>query len=266
MPQGKGFLLACLFAAGVWIAPAQAEEKKNIVLLTLEWPPYTSVKLADNGVISKRIKAAYAAQGQEAKIGFFSWRRAMRLPYTDRRFTGFFPAYPSAERKQVCHFSDPVGISQLGLAQPGKKPLQWMRTEELKRYRLGIVTAYSNEESLDKLIRDGSVKTLATETDAENLLNLARGRVDAAVIDTTVFNWLMQNDARLRAWQGKLQMNERLLVTWPLFVCFRKDAEGALQRDEFNAGLATLHEPALDIPHVQATAEKTGKGPKQKRQ
>lgn len=262
MPQRKGFLLACLLATSLWTPPAPAEEKKNVVLLTLEWPPYTSVKLADNGLISKRIKAAYEARGQSANIGFYSWRRAIRLPYTDRRFTAFFPAYPSAERKQVCHFSDPVGISPLGLAQSSKKPLQWTRIEELKRYRLGIVTAYANEESLDKLIREGSVKTRATESDAENLLNLARGRVEAAVIDSSVFNWLMQNDARLRPWRGKLQMHERLLVTWPLYVCFRKDAEGAAQRDEFNAGLAALQGSVLDIPATQT--ETPTKKPKPK--
>lgn len=253
MPQGKGFLLACLLAASLWASPAASEEKKNVVLLTLEWPPYTSVKLPDNGLVSKRVKMAYAARGQNANIGFYSWRRAIRMPYTDRRFAGVFPAYPSAERKQVCHFSDPIGSSALGLAQTARKPLQWLRTEDLKRYRLGIVTAYANEESLDKLIREGSVKTRATETDADNLLNLVRGRVDAAVIDATVFNWLMQNDARLRPWRDKVQMNERLLVTWPLFVCFRKDAEGAVQRDEFNAGLATLHDSELGMPPAPAT-------------
>ncbi len=262
MPQRKELWLACLLAMSTGVVAAQAAEKKAVVLLTLEWPPYTSVKVADHGIISKRVKAAYAARDTEAKIGFFSWRRAMRLPYTDRRFTGFFPAYPSAERKEVCHLSDPVGISQLGLAQSAKKPLQWTRTEELKRYRLGIVSAYATEESLDKLMREGSVKTLATETDTDNLINLARGRVDATVIDATVFTWLMQNDARLRPWRGKLQMHERLLVTWPLFVCFRKDAEGALQRDEFNAGLAALQDSVLDIPATQT--ETPAKKPKPK--
>ncbi|MGH8493922.1 MAG: substrate-binding periplasmic protein [Moraxellaceae bacterium] len=266
--KGSLNLLAALLVMFLFAFSAHAEnskpDQKNPVLLTLEWPPYTSVKLPDNGHIAKRVKAAYAALGQEAKIGFFSWRRAMRLPYTDRRFTAFFPAYPSAERKQVCHLSDPIGMSQLGLVQRSQSPLQWTRTEDLKRYRLGVVTAYSNEESLDRLIKDGTVKILATETDAENLINLARGRVNAAVIDAYVFNWLMKNDARLQPWQGKLQMNERLLVTWPLFVCFRKDAEGAAQRDLFNSGLGALHEsgPALALPVAPTPVEKTS--PKEK--
>lgn len=244
MRHGKRILhvLAGLLMAAAWSMPVQAEDKKNVVLLTLEWPPYTSVKLADSGFISKRVKAAYTAIGQDAKIGFFSWRRAMRLPYTDRRFAGFFPAYPSPERKQVCHLSEPIGISQLGLAQMKKRPLSWSRTDDLVRYRLGVVTAYSNEESVDRLIKSGSLKTTATETDAENLLNLVKGRVEAAVIDAYVFDWLLKNDARLRPWRDQLQMNERLLVTWPLFVCFRKDDEGAALRDRFNEGLAATHE------------------------
>jgi polar amino acid transport system substrate-binding protein len=249
MRQKKGFLhlLPCLIiVAAAWGMPAQAEDTKSVVLLTLEWPPYTSVKLADNGFISRRVKAAYAATGQDAKIGFFSWRRAMRLPYTDHRFTAFFPAYPSPERKQVCHFSDPIGVSQLGLAQMRRKPLQWTHTDDLERYRVGVVSGYVNEDSFDRLAKAGSIKTAATETDAENLLSLVQGRVDGAVIDAAVFDWLLNNDKRLRPWRERLQMNERLLVTWPLFVCFRKDAEGAALRDHFNAGLAALNE---DISH-----------------
>lgn len=277
MPRGKGFLLlACLLAASAWMPAVQAEavsvkegkkeEKKGPVLLTLEWPPYTSVKLADNGVISSRIKAAYAAVNQDAKIGFFSWRRAMRLPYTDRRFTGFFPAYPSAERKQVCHFSEPVGMSQLGLAQLNKKPLSWARVEDLSRYRLGIVHAYANEESFDRLAKEGRIKTTGTETDAENLLNLIKGRVDGAVIDAEVFKWLLKNDARLSPWSKHLQMNERLLVTWPLFVCFRKDPEGALLRDQFNAGLSTLHQDlGMAAANTEPVSKPAEKPQKQKR-
>ncbi len=271
MLQGKGILslLAAWLVLSACALPARAEEpqgsKKDTarapVLLTLEWPPYTSIKLPDSGYIAKRVRASYAAIGQDARIGFFSWRRAIRLPYTDRRFTGFFPAYPSAERKQVCHLSDPIGMSPLGLAQRNQKPLQWALTEDLERYRLGLVTAYSNEESLDRLVNEGRIKTVASETDADNLLNLARGRIDGAVIDAYVFNWLMKNDERLRPWQGKLQMNERLLVTWPLFVCFRKDAEGAAQRDEFNRGLGLLHEAASDLalPAPSSAEPATGK-------
>lgn len=244
MPPLKGFLFFLIGIASMILiaAPLHAESKKTVILLTLEWPPYTGARLPDNGFISRRVKAAYAAQGLEAETGFFPWRSAMRLPYTDHRFTGFFPAYPSAERKKVCYLSEPVGVSPVGIAELRKKPLSWKRIEDLVRYRMGVVTAYSNEDSFDRLVKDGSIKTTSSETDAENLLHLLNGRVDAAIIDTRVFEWLLANNARLRPYRDDLQINEHLLVTRPLFVCFRRDAEGAAMRNRFNAGLASLHE------------------------
>ena len=247
MPVLKGFLFFLIGIVSLLLlaAPLRANDKNTVVLLTLEWPPYTGIKLPANGTVTKRIKAAYRALGLDAKIGFFPWRRAIRLPYTDHRFTGFFPTYPSIERKQVCHFSEPVGISPVGLAERRKNALSWKRVEDLARYRIGVVTAYANEDTFDRLVKDGSIKTTGSETDADNLLQLINGRIDAAIIDTHVFEWLLANDPRLRPYRAKLGMNERLLVTWPLYVCFRKDAEGAALRDRFNAGLATLHEDAL---------------------
>lgn len=47
--------------------PVHAESRKTVVLLTLEWLPYTGTWLPANGFISQRVKTAYAAQGQEAK-------------------------------------------------------------------------------------------------------------------------------------------------------------------------------------------------------
>lgn len=239
----KGFL-CCLSLCGMALLamPAHAEEKNTPILLTLEWPPYTSAKLPASGFVAKRVKSAYRALGQDSRIAFYPWRTAIRLPYTDHRFTGFFPTYPSREHKKVCHLSEPVGVSPVGFAEPRKKPLSWKRVEDLAPYRIGVVAAYANEDAFDQLVNDGNIHTTESDGDAENLLHLVQGKVDGAVIDSHVFDWLMNNDARLRPYRDKFKMNERLLVTWPLFVCFRKDREGAVMRDHFNAGLSRLRE------------------------
>lgn len=250
MPQGNGLRILFVVLALLASLPSRssAADSNPVVLLTLEWPPYTGVKLPGNGFVTERVRSAYGTLGQETRFGFFSWRRAMRLPYSDQRFTGFFPAYPTQERKRVCHFSEPVGMSPLGLAQLRNKPLQWARIEDLQPYRLGVVDAYANEDELDRRIQAGQQNVLVSQSDAENLLNLAKGRVAGAVIDSHVFEWVMKNDVRLRPWRDQLQMNTRLLVTWPLFVCFRKDEAGAVLRDHFNTGLANLHEAGKLFP------------------
>lgn len=269
MPPLKGFLLFLISVISLMLCSAvlRAEDKNKVLLLSLEWPPYSGAKLAGNGVVSKRVTAAYKAQGQNAKIGFFPWRQTIRLPYTDHRFTGYFPTYPSVERKQVCHLSEPVGVSQVGLAESRKKPLSWKRVEDLARYRIGVVEAYANEDVFDRLVNAGKIQTTSSESDAANLLRLLKGQVDTVVVDANVFTWLLANDARLRPYRDRLQMNERLLVTWPLYVCFRKDEEGAALRDRFNAGLATLPIEGLAVPSqsIKPVKPAPAKSPKKPR-
>lgn len=259
MRHSKGWLQTLLLICMAGPLTAFAAERDAAVLLTLEWPPYTGSKLPDSGTVSKRVRDAYAAAGQDVNFGFFAWRRAMRLPYTDHRFTAFFPAYPSPERRRVCHLSEPVGMSPLGIAQTRKKPLQWTKVDDLAQYKVGVVEAYANEDRFDQLMQQGIIKTTSSETDVDNLINLGRGKVDAAVIDSQVFDWLLRNEPRLKPYRNSLQMNQRLLVTWPLYVCFRRDSEGAAQRDQFNAGLMAQHEKVL------ATSQSPEKPAKPKR-
>lgn len=241
MAWAKGlFALLCLI--GAVLPQPKAFANSDIILLTLEWPPYTGSALPDKGFVSKQIKRAYTSVHQNLQIGVFDWRQAVRLPYTDRRFAGTFPVYPSKERKKVCHLSDPVGVSEVGFAQRKQTVLNWRKVEDLTRYRIGVVDSYANEDTFDRLVQDKKITTVVSHTDTDNLLNLLKKQADAVVIDAQVFKWLMQNDKRLKPYRNQLKMNERLLVTWPLHVCFRKDAEGAKQRDLLNSGLMKQHD------------------------
>lgn len=51
---------------------------------------------------------------------------------------------------------------------------------------------------------------------AQGLLKLAAGRVDAAVIDLNVFNYLVKNDASVKAVAGPLQVNAKFLESQAL--------------------------------------------------
>lgn len=227
-------------------AHAQPASTHPTVLLTLEWPPYTGLKLPNNGATSDLVRRVYAQQHEEVRIGFFSWRRAVKLPATDKRFSGYFPVYPSAMRQAACHLSNAIGSSPVGLAQLRTKPVKWAQIEDLTPHKIGVVAAYVNQERFDELVLAKRIKTLVSDTDTSNLLNLIQGRVSAAVIDQNVLAWLLNHDERLRAYKNRIELNEHLLTTWPLLVCFRKDPDGATLRDRFNASLTSLETPATN--------------------
>lgn len=210
------------------------------VLLTLDWPPYTSLSEPGGGDITLRVNQAFKAIGDTTRIGYFTWHRVLQLPRTDRRFAGTFPMYYSAEREERCYFSDPIGESPVGLAENKASPIHWQATEDLKNYRIGVVRGYVNTPDFDRLMAKGTIKAVPAETDKDNLKNLLSGKVQAAVIDPNVLHYMNTHEIDLKGMETTLQVNPHLLVVHALYFCFPRDPAGKALRNSFNKGLHSL--------------------------
>lgn len=218
------------------------------ILLTLDWPPYTGVNEPGGGSVTTLVNKAFKSVGDDTRIGYFTWRRVLQLPRTDRRFAATYPMYYSEERSQRCYFSEPIGESPVGLAEMRQAPISWKKVEDLKNYKVGVVKGYVNSLVFDRLMQNGTITALAAETDEQNLKNLLAGRVQAAVIDPNVLHYMTGHVAELRGMESQLQLNPRLLVVNPLFMCFPRDPEGLALRDRFNKGLAAAKAAQPDPP------------------
>lgn len=224
-------LLACLLAT-----PAGAEPR---VMVTGEWPPYTGVEEPEGGTMTAIVRAAYAALGEEVRVGYFAWSRIRRLPQDNSDVTGSFPHYYSEERAARCHFSDPIGSSPLGLALRPGTTLKWTRLADLGRYRIGAVNTYSNTLEFDRLVTTGRIRPVRAATDLDNLRNLVAGKVDAALIDRNVLAYLLARSP-LREEAPQLRLDPRFVVVHKIYACFPRTAKGLADRDHFNKGLAML--------------------------
>lgn len=189
------------------------------------------------------VRAAYAAVGDQVRIGYFSWHRIRRLPQDNAAITGSFPHYFSTERDSRCHFSEPIGSSPLGLVVALRRRPVWERVEDLARYRIGTVKSYSNTPKFDRLVAAGKIRTLPALTDQDNLRNLVAGKVDAVIIDRNVYAYLLKQKP-FRDSAPLLSLDPRMLVVHQLYVCFPKTEKGRAERDLFNKGLLTLLAPA----------------------
>lgn len=242
--QGLSPRRLSIFAAlllGLQLAPGGRAETH--ILLTLEWPPYTGVREPDGGIVTALVNDAFKAAGDDIRVGYFSWRRVLQLPRTDRRFAGSYPMYYSLERTANCHFSDPIGESPVGLAERRDSPVAWKEIKDLKGYRIGVVKGYVNSPRFDELVNNGDIPTLPAETDEQNLKNLMAGKVQAVVIDHNAFRYMSLAVSNLQGMDQTLQLNPQLLVVHKLYLCFPKDAAGEALRDRFNKGLRSLKRP-----------------------
>lgn len=216
---------------------ALAEDYK---VTSLDWAPYTNEKLPAQGASSAVVTEAFKASGNTVKIEFYPWSRAVNMAKTDKAYVAYFPEYYSKSLEADFLYSDPIGVGPLVFIERKSAPVQWDSYDSLKNKKIGVVKDYVNTDELDAKIASKALTAEIALDDSKNLLKLAAGRVDVAVIDVNVFNYLVKNDARVKTIADQLQVNNKTLEDKKLYVCFKKSPEGEKARKEFNQGLKKI--------------------------
>jgi polar amino acid transport system substrate-binding protein len=237
-------LLAAMFATVLSLAASRAAGAEPIRLATLEWEPYIGSKLDEQGYVAALVRAAFAEQGVDVEIAFYPWARALHLARSGE-VDGLVPEYFDASREKDFAFSDPFPGGPLLLykrkdaaiafsADPVREPEAALRA--LKDYRFGIVRGYVNTPSFDAafyLSKDEA------SDDATNLRKLVFGRIDLAVIDGPVAEYLIRT--RYPSYAGKVERMLPALAEMPLYIAFsRKSPRMAQALASFNRGLQAI--------------------------
>ncbi|MCH1930560.1 transporter substrate-binding domain-containing protein [Shewanella sp. A25] len=216
---------------------------ETVKLSTLYWPPYSGQKLAQQGASIAVARAAFERMGHQLEVDFFPWSRAVKvasMPHSE--YIGYLPEYFFETSAFV--FSKPIGRGPLGLIELKEHPISWNHIEDLNRYTLGVVKDYVNTVHLDAMIAKGLQTVETVNSDEQNIKKVAAGRIDGAVIDVHVFNYLLKQQD-LKSLINRLQMNRQLLADKQLYVAFNNTEEGRRWRDIFNQGLAQVDVEAL---------------------
>lgn len=212
---------------------------------SLDWPPYTNEKLPAKGASSAVVVEAFKASGNTVKIEFYSWTRTVNLVKTDKSYVAYFPEYYSKENEAEFLYSDPIGVGPLVFIERKENPVTWTSYDSLKGKKIGVVKDYVNTEELDAKIASKALSSDEAPDDTKNLLKLAAGRIDVAVVDVNVYNFLVKNDAAIKAVAGQLQVNPKKLEDKKIYVCFSKTPEGQKAMKAFNEGLKSVNPEAI---------------------
>ncbi len=207
-----GWLL-CAVASQV-SATQQADGQKQttaplLKFSTLEWPPYTGATLPGQGETSLLIQRIFQQLGYQVQVDVMPWSDAMALVNQQQQgFRGFFPEYPLTDPRYIQTAA--IGYSELGLVEPVQAPLLLTSVQQLTRLKIGVVEGYLNMPELDRSIAAGNIRPVRNLTDRQNILQVAAGQLDAAVIDKRVLNYLLQHDAEVAAVATKVQFSQSL--------------------------------------------------------
>lgn len=269
-----------IIAVAIAMAPCQADDNRLVRLVSLEWQPYSGVALRDQGAAAAVVKAAFQAAGYSVDIDFYPWARAVHLVEADNEYDGIFPVYYSAARSRWLDCSDTIGHSPLGFAERRKAPVAWSVLADLHAYKIGVVRDYVNTEAFDSMVAAGRIDVEVVGSDLQNLQKLAHGRIDLAVIDRYVLEYLLKGplfkesaaaadpsrEAPMKATtkltetgsggadtQGfaGLQFNKRVLENKNLYICFKRSFAEDRIKAAFSAGLQKIDVDAVIAQYMR---------------
>lgn len=233
----------------------QVQANQRVVMTSLNWPPYSGEELIEQGVSVAIAKEAFAAMGYQLVVEFKPWVRTVTTASRKAQYIGYFPEYYFDTQEFV--FSDPIGHGPLGLVENTQSPIRWSTLSDLTQYRVGTVKGYVNTPEFDQMVASGSLTVEETLDDLRNVYKVAKGRLDAAVIDANVLDFLIRRDSRSALLSKRLRMNPTLLAEKDLFLAFNNSEEGRKWRDIFNQGLAKI-DPLAIAASVQKRQQEPG--------
>jgi polar amino acid transport system substrate-binding protein len=243
----RALVLACLLAGG----STALAEPKTVRLTSLEWPPYAGAELPDQGASVVVVREAFKAMGYGVQVDFFPWSTAISKVTTDIEYSGYFPEYLSKEVSSNFHCAGSIGNSPLAFAQRRDKPIAWKSLDDLSTVPIGVVQDYVNTEAFDARVAQNRLKAEISPTDTSSLLKLELNRIDLAVIDSNVFDYLRQSVPQLKRAQGSLELNPKILEMKKLFVCFKRTPEGLRWSKLLSEGLRKIDVEALSKAQLQ---------------
>lgn len=219
-------------------------------LASLEWPPYTGHQLEQQGETAVLVRQVFAAMQQEVQTEFLPWSRAIRASEkTGGLYAGYFPEYQTHNPKFI--LSDSLGVSELGFVEAKAKPLGQLSVAVLAKFQLGVVQDYVNLTVVDQMIDRGQLTPQLAFSDRQNILKVALGRLDLAVIDRRVLVYLLEHDAEVkRLATDKVQFNASLTELKTLHLALRREPVHLLVIEKFNQHLQKVKSEPLVMPAV----------------
>jgi len=164
--------------------------QKIVNLGSIEYPPYTGKHLKNEGFVTEMTREAYKRVGYKVNISYYPWSRAFDMAKKGKN-DGIVNVWERVERMSWILFSDPMPGSELVFYKRKgiKISFDGINYLSLKPYNIGACLGYANPEKFE-LVKD-QLKIQFVTHDEQNLMKLKTGRIDLALIDKFVAQYIL---------------------------------------------------------------------------
>lgn len=225
-----GILVCC--PAGAADVPAGTPQP--IRFAAEDWPPFISPALPGEGLSGSMVRLAFERAGYRFMVDYFPWKRTMQLGLHDPAYAGFMAVWRTVEREKLCHFSAPIGNTQVVLVHLKEVPLQASSLARLAGMKIGTVAGYSNGEQFDSMVQRGELTVEEGVNDEINLKKLLSKRFRVIVVERHVLRHLLLSARFTPAERASITIAEHFFRERPVHLCFRRTPEGLRQQRKFN--------------------------------
>jgi polar amino acid transport system substrate-binding protein len=214
-------------------ASALAAPTKVVRLATFEAPPFMSETLPEQGAAIYALREMLKKAGYSLEITFAPFLRARSLSLQRNDWSGFFPV-TDVNMTSDFLISKTIYSSNWVFAERKNHAIKWNKPEDLVPYKIGNVKGYDLDEMLSNVNKQQTLKIDESPSDELNLLKLANSRIDLALVDATMFEYLMKSSPKLRPHEAFIQLNPKIIHLDAYGVAFKKTALGKEHMHVFN--------------------------------
>lgn len=180
------------------------KSSKIVKLATLDWPPYISEKLCNNGWVFQLTVALLVSEGYQVQIRFLPWTRAVRaVEIGDHDI--LFPEYfidsssysinvKTKRRRELLALSDRFDGGLLSLIKrKGEIDFFNGKLTNILDKVIGVVRGYQNTPEFDALVSQGKIKIIAAVDELQLARMLIANRVDYIIVDPKVLRYVVKH-------------------------------------------------------------------------
>jgi polar amino acid transport system substrate-binding protein len=228
-------LLAAILVYLIYSLPVVANENK-VVLAYVDYPPYYGKSLENGGPITEIIVQAYNKVGYGVKLEFVPWARGL-AGAKEGTFDGLFTAWYRKDREQWFVFSAPLPPNEIVFYKRKEDNIKFNSFDDLKSYKIGVVRGYSNPHGF----KEANLGIEEVTTDMQNLVKLAKNRIDLALMDKALGQYIIRTEIPEHA--NKLEWIDPPVEVVNQYLMISKQTKNFQKKVEaFNSGLKILSE------------------------
>ncbi|MGE5087172.1 MAG: substrate-binding periplasmic protein [Bacillota bacterium] len=211
--------------------------KKTVRIATLDWVPFISPNLPNNGWVAQVAEAAFAEGNIKVEWLFYPWPRALTAAELGK-VDAVYPTFYSDERATKFNFSDSYrgGLSVIvALKSSGINFKTSLR--ELSPYTIGVVRGYVFGKEFDEA---KYLKKVDSDEDEQNIRKLIHKRVDLIIINLFVLQNLIKTQYADEPKVKDIRVIGPPVQTEYFRMAFTKKRDTDDLRKAYNSGLSKI--------------------------